>query len=112
MPLQLGDIIVVATDGLWDNMFDQECAQLLAATHARGKSAVDAADALARYAHAKCAPGFPAHVLLNFLFAVLALWASHQHCTAVRAPGCVFFPFRAALAPRDYVGCLQELCFT
>lgn len=38
MPLQSGDIIVLATDGLFDNIFEEEIAAILTEKLRKGKS--------------------------------------------------------------------------
>ena len=51
VPLIEGDVIIAATDGVWDNLFDTECAALVGQTKAKGNNAGQTAEALARCAN-------------------------------------------------------------
>ena len=55
VPLKDGDIIIACTDGVWDNLFDTECAALAAQTKSKGQNPGETAEALARCAHMRCA---------------------------------------------------------
>ena len=50
-----GDVIMAATDGLWDNVFDAEAAQLLFTVAGQHYTPAAAADTLAQFAHMRCA---------------------------------------------------------
>ena len=49
--LQVGDIVVTATDGLWDNLRDSETAALVYSALAEGKGVAGAANAVCLAAH-------------------------------------------------------------
>lgn len=51
--VQPGDVVVAATDGLWDNLSEAEVAQLVNGALATGKGAVGAAEAVAEAARAR-----------------------------------------------------------
>ena len=51
VPLIEGDMIIAATDGVWDNLFDTECAALIGQTKAKGSNPGETAEALARCAN-------------------------------------------------------------
>jgi protein phosphatase PTC7 len=55
-----GDIVVVATDGLFDNVYPDEAATLVSAAKERGEGAPAAAAALAQYARMRA--GDPTHL--------------------------------------------------
>lgn len=65
VPLKEGDIIVAGTDGVWDNLFDQECAALVSQTKSKGQNPGDTAEALARFAHIRYAPSRKLHTLAS-----------------------------------------------
>ena len=54
VPLIEGDVIIAATDGVWDNLFDTECAALVGHTKAKGNNPGQTAEALARCANMRC----------------------------------------------------------
>ena len=51
VPLIEGDVIIAATDGVWDNLFDTECAALVGQTKGKGSNPGETAEALARCAN-------------------------------------------------------------
>ncbi|CAL5220230.1 g2206 [Coccomyxa viridis] len=51
VPLKEGDVIIAGTDGVWDNLFDPECAALVSQTQGKGQNPAQSAEALARCAH-------------------------------------------------------------
>ncbi len=53
LPVQRGDVIVSATDGLWDNLFDMEVAALVRAELDAGNGAGAAAERVAAAAHVR-----------------------------------------------------------
>lgn len=55
MQLQPEDIVIVGTDGLFDNVFPDESAALVSHAHDRGEAAKAAAKTLADYAFKKAA---------------------------------------------------------
>ncbi|BDA45683.1 probable protein phosphatase 2C BIPP2C1 [Coccomyxa sp. Obi] len=55
VPVRAGDILVAATDGVWDNVFVQDCAALVASASHQGASPAQAAESLARHAHSRAA---------------------------------------------------------
>ncbi len=66
VPLKEGDVIIAGTDGVWDNLFDPECAALVSQTQGKGQNPAQSAEALARCAHMRCASALskalhPAH---------------------------------------------------
>ena len=65
VPLKEGDIIVAGTDGVWDNLFDQECAALVSQTKSKGQNPGDTAEALARFAHIRYAPSRKLHTFVS-----------------------------------------------
>lgn len=60
MDVQEGDIVVTATDGLFDNVYPDEAASLVSASKERGESAQVAAVTLAQFARMRAAD--PAHL--------------------------------------------------
>ena len=54
VPLKEGDVIIAGTDGVWDNLFDTECAALVSQTQGKGQNPAQSAEALARCAHMRC----------------------------------------------------------
>lgn len=52
VPVRAGDILVAATDGVWDNVFVPDCAALVASASHQGSPA-QAAESLARHAHSR-----------------------------------------------------------
>ena len=55
VPLKEGDVIIAGTDGVWDNLFDPECAALVSQTQGKGQNPAQSAEALARCAHMRYA---------------------------------------------------------
>lgn len=51
--VQLGDVIVTGTDGLWDNLFVDECAYLVMKYQKQGLSPGECSQKVASYAKAK-----------------------------------------------------------
>lgn len=55
VPVSAGDVLVAGTDGLWDNVFPREAADLAAAAAGRGEAPSGAARALAALARTRAA---------------------------------------------------------
>ena len=54
VPLRAGDIVVAATDGVWDNVYPDECAAVVSQVASRGDKPAVAAAALAHISHLRC----------------------------------------------------------
>lgn len=88
-----GDVIMAATDGLWDNVFDAEAAQLLHSVAGRSHTPAAAANTLAQFAHMRC----------DALLSLLARWRTRSSaCNVFSMQG--FLHLRGMLHVRLVLG--------